>query len=211
MVLVDCDGQIFQSTPPARGATSTKRPPCIPTAYFNPRPPRGGRQVVREDRQRRKDRHFNPRPREGGDFICKRSGSSLKDFNPRPPRGGRRCDSLRCLFPKLFQSTPPARGATAPTAPTGGRGGNFNPRPPRGGRRIATNSILHRTTFQSTPPARGATPAAHLPRHCLRHFNPRPPRGGRRVGVDGHVQVSLISIHAPREGGDHSGSCVRSM
>ena len=34
------------------------------------------------------------------------------------------------------------------------------------------------------------------------HFNPRPPRGGR-LRVDVHFPVLLlISIHAPREGGD---------
>ena len=55
-----------------------------------------------------------------------------------------------------FQSTPPARGATA-----------------------SENAVLVNFAFQSTPPARGATPWS-----MLLMFKP------------------LISIHAPREGGD---------
>ena len=56
---------------------------------------------------------------------------------------------------------------------------DFNPRPPRGGRLLAHLDDRRPREFQSTPPARGAT---HRDRQ--RH---------RR-----HV----ISIHAPREGGD---------
>ena len=34
------------------------------------------------------------------------------------------------------------------------------------------------------------------------YFNPRPPRGGDVNGHSGIPQAILISIHAPREGGD---------
>ena len=34
------------------------------------------------------------------------------DFNPRPPRGGRLTTRAHCCAKALFQSTPPARGAT---------------------------------------------------------------------------------------------------
>ena len=80
----------------------------------------------------------------------------------------------------VFQSTPPARGATRipniePTLQH-----NFNPRPPRGGRQrmqICLNN--YKLRFQSTPPARGAT----------------------RAAAETERQ-NEISIHAPREGGD---------
>ena len=102
---------IFQSTPPARGATAAC--PAVPDLgeisihapreggdwtsrailpirfYFNPRPPRGGR------------RRFCPQVHSDG------------DFNPRPPRGGRRLPSCANLRRLAFQSTPPARGATS--------------------------------------------------------------------------------------------------
>ena len=143
-------------------------------------------------------------PREGGDsewaiFLYHIS----KDFNPRPPRGGRlqRQNGSAMLLP--FQSTPPARGATATPetvvppslisihAPRegGDRRGNlpgggrayFNPRPPRGGRPVKPSSGKRGFQFQSTPPARGAT--------CF---------------CAGAPVFILISIHAPREGGDRT-------
>ena len=53
-------------------------------------------------------------PREGGDLMFLRRGPrNFFDFNPRPPRGGRRNLWPLCLALWVFQSTPPARGATA--------------------------------------------------------------------------------------------------
>ena len=107
----------------------------------------------------------------------------------------------RRLLYQLFQSTPPARGATLQVpsmrerfcisihAPReGGDSGqergafflpDFNPRPPRGGRPRKTWPFRWQDRFQSTPPARGATGLC-----------------------DNMVLFGLISIHAPREGGD---------
>ena len=56
---------------------------------------------------------------------------------------------------------------------------NFNPRPPRGGRRVQGVSVMSFFIFQSTPPARGAT-----------------------MDFFGTILDMVISIHAPREGGD---------
>ena len=56
---------------------------------------------------------------------------------------------------------------------------NFNPRPPRGGRHSHGR-------FQSVYP----------------YFNPRPPRGGRLPRMFVTILLLVISIHAPREGGD---------
>ena len=56
---------------------------------------------------------------------------------------------------------------------------DFNPRPPRGGRRIVLTQ-----------------------RACHKYFNPRPPRGGRHGYEEKDVRSGVISIHAPREGGD---------
>ena len=142
-----------------------------------------------------------------------------------PPRGGRRFPALHTPGKTLFQSTPPARGATVA---------------------IPISRRPHR--FQSTPPARGATLAGFAPCVCVvisihapreggdsgervRHagsvyFNPRPPRGGRRLAPSpasapkrfqstppprgGRPRISFIiearrriSIHAPPRGGRH--------
>ena len=57
--------------------------------------------------------------------------------------------------------------------------------------------------FQSTPPARGATNHIDQGACASQNFNPRPPRGGRR-NLPGLMATCIcISIHAPREGGDH--------
>ena len=83
---------------------------------------------------------------------------------------------------RQFQSTPPARGATAGGGAALAGRSYFNPRPPRGGRR------------------RPCLPKAHN-----RYFNPRPPRGGRLGYSPTLIVIVSISIHAPREGGDGRG------
>ena len=132
-------GVAFQSTPPAWGATNASIISLVMACGFNPRPPRGGRRHA-SGRLSRAD-GFNPRPPRGGRRaqhwqLQKRTTS----FNPRPPRGGRpflgHVDVRLCLF----QSTPPAWGATS------------------SGLMLGLSSRL----FQSTPPAWGATVRAHL-------------------------------------------------
>ena len=122
-----------------------------------------------------------------------------------------------------FQSTPPARGATA----GGIRGGdhtvisihapreggddtssrlaalteNFNPRPPRGGRPHSARLSFSPARFQSTPPARGATP--QIREGIVLHvFQSTPPARGATQHIITHRGFRHISIHAPREGGD---------
>ena len=101
----------FQSTPPARGATSRLQTAVLSSSSFNPHPPRGGRRS-------------NPRLSR---WCCFR-------FNPHPPRGGRPPFLFRCLHRYLFQSTPPARGATTRHHKKHLLWIRFNPHPPRGGR-----------------------------------------------------------------------------
>ena len=51
-------------------------------------------------------------PREGGDRRQSGLSGVGSHFNPRPPRGGRLQLSPDGTAIRLFQSTPPARGAT---------------------------------------------------------------------------------------------------
>ena len=102
-------------------------------ADFNPRPPRGGRRKGHRGRQAEIGISIHaPReggdqrdivigtvgiisihaPREGGDFSSTPENASPMDFNPRPPRGGRPNRQIRRVQDWIFQSTPPARGAT---------------------------------------------------------------------------------------------------
>ncbi len=128
------------------------------------------------------------------------------------------------LCERLFQSTPPARGATSclaaarsvslhfnPRPPRGGRhyggirhlyGGHFNPRPPRGGRLTEEAVWYTPDGFQSTPPARGATMGLATTSMAGTLFQSTPPARGATVNGQLLVQIPFISIHAPREGGD---------
>ena len=178
-------GPIFQSTPPARGATKQGYFGKPLHSDFNPRPPRGGRRI-----------------RAG-----KTARSTHLYFNPRPPRGGRLCDIELCKLIFRFQSTPPARGATCPLGIEFLFILNFNPRPPRGGRHDEDDDEDDDWEISIHAPREGGDvtrllniPAGiiisiHAPREggdCqeyglvsnLDDFNPRPPRGGRRVCDD---------------------------
>ena len=149
----------FQSTHPARGATAHKRDHARRILYFNPRTPRGVRLTLPTARAPQNTISIHA-PREGCDVITKFRRSLERDFNPRTPRGVRRevldngvvvhgnsnPRTPRGVRPRRkglhwitdrFQSTHPARGATAGSWPTTSPNANFNPRTPRGVRRSA--------------------------------------------------------------------------
>ena len=147
----------FQSTLPARGAT------CRPVLRFHPQ------------------RHFNPRSPHGERQSRARNKAVAHHFNPRSPHGERLQISSQKSSKCTFQSTLPARGATA----------------------LRCIQLSSRRLFQSTLPARGATQSKaqstaprsisiHAPRTGSDHmetfvrnaggyFNPRSPHGERRV------------------------------
>ena len=159
--------QLFQSTPPARGATSLARAIHSWTLHFNPRPPRGGATVL-SDRLSYMLVISIHAPREGGDVkhFFGISGHFVISIHAPREGGDAVAPSLPSPSKRPFQSTPPARGATSLHLLTPRVATDFNPRPPRGGR-LAVSSIWWATMrFQSTPPARGATPSnsAQLPR-----------------------------------------------
>ena len=57
--------------------------------------------------------------------------------------------------------------------------------------------------FQSTPPVWGATTNRQLGHQNKDNFNPRPPCGGRLLVFTALPVQGVISIHAPRVGGDY--------
>ena len=124
----------FQSTHPARGATPYWCVLARPAFHFNPRTPRGVRRDGMSAPMRGGD--FNPRtprgvrqyagadleaiekisihaPREGCDYYKSKRPSWSRYFNPRTPRGVRLTGISRGDNIAKFQSTHPARGATA--------------------------------------------------------------------------------------------------
>ena len=120
-------------------------------------------------------------PRTGSDVFADAHGRITAHFNPRSPHGERHGVLGYSPIAFEFQSTLPARGATA----------------------ASTVSTSVTRTFQSTLPARGATGG-------IQHFVPAIAISihAPRTGSDPSRQWSLarpdISIHAPRTGSDGS-------
>ena len=146
----------FQSTLPARGATSaTKRRQRL-HKNFNPRSPHGERRV-----------QFQP------------AGKVMRFQSTLPARGATPWGSKSLTIICLFQSTLPARGATQ-LCTSALMIRRFQSTLPARGATLPNQAGHAPGRFQSTLPARGATPnQAGLPGR-RRNFNPRSPHGERR-------------------------------
>ena len=210
----------FQSTPPARGATtldytnpngytiSIHAPregatqswlaEAGRTGYFNPRPPRRGRLLQYYPNTTTHTISIHA-PREGGDKPSVQKSTHIPISIHAPREGG-------------------DRQQERPTA----RHWNFNPRPPRRGRRLWSYYPAKGRKFQSTPPAKGATIphrrisqrreiSIHAPReggdfsslsaHArLMYFNPRPPRRGRLLKIFQALKDSRFQSTPPAKG-----------
>ena len=167
----------FQSTLPARGATTRTGKNRNAPHYFNPRSPHG-------------ERHFIA-------FKLRR----WIYFNPRSPHGERLRSAFTVASLVIFQSTLPARGATMwPPIWCGSRPISIHA--PRMGSDARTcGSTRRHTSFQSTLPAWGATPdsPATIPKPPFQ--STLPAWGATRGRLSGSRRVP-ISIHAPRMGSD---------
>ena len=237
--------RIFQSTPPARGATVTRgyitqdeyisiHAPreggdhvCARVnsgrGYFNPRPPRGGRRgsgpawrtgggfqstppargaTVLAAIVHAMERISIHAPREGGDCLRPSRGRRRTYFNPRPPRGGRRTAEHRREAYRTISIHAPREGGDRSWWRTACWALYFNPRPPRGGRLTQVADMDFFFLFQSTPPARGATYLLDGTTYSVVISIHAPREGGDRQQRRSAVRGGTISIHAPREGGD---------
>ena len=126
--------EVFQSTRPARGATQKRRRQRQNQQFQSTRPARGATSdgtispvaddiSIHAPREGRDSRPVSAAgsvmisihaPREGRDHHFSPPSQRPRNFNPRAPRGARLCFSplfRRCC--SSFQSTRPARGATA--------------------------------------------------------------------------------------------------
>ena len=129
-----------------------------------------------------------------------------------PREGGDAIACMTVLVISIFQSTPPARGAT-PAAKTGTtQRERFQSTPPARGATFPFGVECHHTEFQSTPPARGATCLSFSACSGLSLISIHAPREGGdvKIGQDRSI-ISIISIHAPREGGDCTHLAERSV
>ena len=124
------------------------------------------------------ERLFQSTPPRGGRLLHDSCRDSSHRISIHAPREGGDRPYLRLGLGEGISIHAPARGATAIRRPFS-RASIFQSTPPRGGRRSAMSRRWQRPEFQSTPPARGATEE-----------------------VPEYAKTEVISIHAPREGGD---------
>ena len=191
----------FQSTPPARGATSAERAKLGGIEFQSTPPARGATLGLAEaGRRRRVSIHA---PRAGGDSTC-RKRECMRTVSIHAPRAGGDAVLDRCAAALEVSIHAPRAGGDSLQGSFLCRSCCFNPRPPRGGRPPASAPWSTTGLFQSTPPARGATWTPHGLRPADPGFQSTPPARGatrRRHRLDRHAKVS---IHAPRAGGDTS-------
>ena len=139
-------------------------------------------------------------PRTGSDGTLMFCEVETSNFNPRSPHG-ERPPPASCSPPSgLFQSTLPARGATArATGPSSG--GLFQSTLPARGATLLCFTRCILSSFQSTLPARGATTSVFTGDDIKQFQSTLPARGATRTGGQA-AGAADISIHAPRTGSD---------
>ena len=149
------------------------------SGYFNPRPPRGGRRPVPQPAPPPANISIHA-PREGGDDQARETAQQAPVISIHAPREGGDWHHGPPLIGQVqFQSTPPARGATAAPPEPGRYTIYFNPRPPRGGR-LAPRAAAHWAgSISIHAPREGGDQIRGRSPQRAQHFNPRPPRGGR--------------------------------
>ena len=149
--------------------------------YFNPRSPHGERR--RRSLLRRTNQYFNPRSPHGERRIDA-SHSSMRRFrfqSTLPARGATASTPSRTPTAS-FQSTLPARGATGPPGRTTALRSDFNPRSPHGERRFAARCCRSvRRNFNPRSPHGERPDVTACVLDTVRNFNPRSPHGERHV------------------------------
>ena len=201
------------------------------TSCFNPRRPRGRRlQKIVEAQEKELFQSTPPARAATAGRHARLPANSVSIHAAR--EGGDGIALLPSSTPEPFQSTPPARAATAsqrvmwwwglcfnPRRPRGRRRrrpsrssghGRFNPRRPRGRRPERANAKYRAILFQSTPPARAATAAmSPFPRDDGVSIHAAREGGDHSSGEP--RQHWRVSIHAAREGGDSRSKCFGSI
>ena len=190
----------FQSTHPARGATPYWCVLARPAFHFNPRTPRGVRQVADGPPGDCVIISIHA-PREGCDKAPLAGGTKERNFNPRTPRGVRLFGVLTKNRSLDFNPRTPRGVRRAGVAGGGHQHPNFNPRTPRGVRRSGCGTSQCPPRFQSTHPARGATTGMPW-RSSMERFQSTHPARGATGSSSQRRRTPDISIHAPREGCD---------
>ena len=190
----------FQSTHPARGATSGDIPNITDGSNFNPRTPRGVRRAKQscfsatgqakfqsthpargatgyEDETTQRLEISIHAPREGCDMLIN-FVRIFRRISIHAPREG--CDCAQSGYrhsPTRFQSTHPARGATRCNRKNDVKDAEFQSTHPARGATIIPDPKKSDSEFQSTHPARGATSAGKAISGKISFQSTHPARG----------------------------------
>ena len=168
-------------------------------------------------------------PRTGSDDSLADSSLQVAISIHAPRTGSDRTQGTTPCRTSSFQSTLPARGATASCSAESCLPRYFNPRSPHGERLSVTSTNFTVSCISIHAPRTGSDSARQPSRCKSPDFNPRSPHGERRsecrpvhdsqtisihaprtgsdTGADKYIDWALISIHAPRTGSDvtHTG------
>ena len=144
-------------------------------------------------------------PRVGGDCVRLFFAAGLH-ISIHAPRVGGDARDPDALLDLIISIHAPRVGGDPMIPPTATHQEKFQSTPPVWGATTGRAALIRLfAVFQSTPPVWGATPSSpcQYPPNPG-NFNPRPPCGGRREAYQTYICDWMISIHAPRVGGDHS-------
>ena len=190
---------IFQSTLPARGATSDRWQMYHNCQAFQSTLPARGATPPKHGSTRIPGISIHA-PRTGSDRDWKRGAENPERISIHAPRTG--SDDISAIAKdkyNQFQSTLPARGATDAGTKRGTSGQFQSTLPARG----ATHEMRHTyisIIFQSTLPARGAT-RWHFAAFCgTMNFNPRSPHGERLLAAYGFRMAGVFQSTLPARG-----------
>ena len=131
------------------------------------------------------------------------SGGAIDCFNPRAPRGARPALYRDDASGQTFQSTRPARGATAGRSFGHLRLGVSIHAPREGRDSVGTSRSSRERNVSIHAPREGRDLNQQVDYWSARGFNPRAPRGARHAETLIEHRADGVSIHAPREGRDN--------
>ena len=192
---------IFQSTLPARGATSNFLALAVGVNNFNPRSPHGERRHADAvaDVLPRISIHA---PRTGSDVSMIIMDGCCTCISIHAPRTGSD-NRLHELLAKLAISIhAPRTGSDRRRPVVVHPDADFNPRSPHGERHVLFGLFADEENFNPRSP-HGERPAGSSSfRRASLNFNPRSPHGERRTAPRLSTSPFPISIHAPRTGSD---------
>ena len=170
--------QIFQSTPPARGATAGPICRVLGVSIISIHAPREGGDTVSRTQLPKPFWISIHAPREGGDLSS--------TVVPRPttisihaPREGGDCGTVAGAGPAGISIHAPREGGDLVIDQVGHRPDISIHAPREGGDRGHAYGADGWTYFNPRPPRGGRLPFAGVSFSGCHYFNPRPPRGGR--------------------------------